>query len=307
MSAFMPKVMAAAKSVIYAVRPESFPEGFRLRLGYVFHTEAVFQKSIFDRHLAFLKSFASLTGTKPICTVMTPANARTRRGMNSHGVSDGVFVDRVRSLAEYSTLGYHGHFYFSEKDYRMPEAEIRCNNYLDSVVREQFSREVAWFDENGLSHGGIYAAGWWFMNAPMQRILMENAFDLDFSFSKSPWFHNPYSHELMRAHGISTGEPFRVRWSGREIFCVQNLVGCHTTPFPDDFFRSLRTLRDSESSQWLAVTNSHDFDLDVKNRLNCLEALLKSGSVEFMSASAIRTEAAKVGTAYPIVDLGEDA
>jgi hypothetical protein len=280
----------ALKRAYYAlVRPE-LPPGARLTLGYVVHTEAVWDAGVFTRLLGFCRAYRALTGLRATCVLMTGVNPLVRQEMSRHGVDEAEYRERVGRLAEEARLGYHGHFWFRREDVGRPEAEIMWNNYLRTAVEEQFRADLEWFAASDVSHHGIYAAGWWFVNRDFHRLLIARDFIADFSCSKSPWFRNQYYHRLMLAHSIRCGEPFRVVAGDRSLLCIQNLIGCHQTPFPQDFVRNLTALMDPGYREMIGVVNAHDFDLDPGHTLACLDYLAGTGWVTFADADGLVRE-----------------
>jgi len=258
-----------------------------MTLGYVFHTEEIFDESIFDNLLHFCKEYRRLTNAGPICALMTPLNPRVREGMRVHKISGDEFGRRVRLLSQHASIGYHGHFWFEPDEFRNGAAEIRCTNFLRSSVETQVDEEVQWFQSTNIRHGNFYAPGWWFMNAELLAILRRNNFDVDLSFSKSLWFYNAYSHTIMRRHNIRTGEPFILETEHGEVICIQNFIGCHPTKFVQDFDRNFSSLLDPGYREIIGVVNAHDKDLMaadfIENTLNCLSYLQEQYKARLVS------------------------
>jgi len=250
---------------------------YGMTLGYVFHTEEIFDKSVFESLMHFCQEYRKLTNARPICALMTPLNPRVREGMRIHNVSMDEFAGRVQLLAEHASIGYHGHFWFHSDEFKNGTAEIRCTNFLRSAVEAQVGEEVQWFKSMNIRHNNVYAPGWWLMNAELLAILRCNGFDVDFSFSKSLWFYNAYSHALMKRHHIRAGEPFVLKTRRGDVTCIQNFIGCHGTAFPQDFDRNLSSLLDPDYREIIGVVNAHDTDLIgqgfLDNTLNCLRYL----------------------------------
>ena len=278
------------KRAYYALVRTELPPEARLTLGYMVHTEAVWDSKVFARLLDFCRAYRALTGAKAICALMTGVNPLVRQGMSRQGVDDAEYRERVGRLAEEALVGYHGHFWFRREDVGRPEAAIMWNNYLRTAVEEQFRADLEWFAAGDVSHHGIYAAGWWFVNRNFHRLLIASGFVADFSCSKSPWFRNQYYHRLMLAHGIRCGEPFRVAADARSLLCIQNLIGCHQTAFPQDFVRNLTALMDPGYREPIGVVNAHDFDLDPDHTLACLEYLAGTDRVAFADADGLVRE-----------------
>lgn len=265
------------KQIGYRFLFKNVLKGHVMTLGYVFHTEEIFDKSIFDNLLHFCKEYRKLTNASPICALMTPLNPRVREGMKAHQISMDEFGRRVRLLAQHASIGYHGHFWFHPDEFRNGAAEIKCTNFLRLAVEAQVDEEVQWFRSMNIRHNNFYAPGWWFMNAELLAILRKNSFDVDLSFSKSLWFYNTYSHTLMKRHNIRTGEPFVLNTAYGDVTCIQNFIGCHATEFPQDFDRNFSYLLDPDYREIIGVVNAHDRDLIgedfIENTLNCLSYL----------------------------------
>jgi hypothetical protein len=288
-----------AKTAYYrALRPDLLA-GYHLSLGYIFHVERIFDRRIHERLLQFCRDFRALTGARVIATLMSGANPQVQLGMQRAGVTDAEFSARLRAIAEECTAGYHGHFWFSPSECEKPESAIRANNFCRAAVASQMATDLDWFRTHAVDTHGIYAAGWWFLNEQVLRLLAENGFSVDYSFSKSIWYRNQYSHRLMNSCEIGAGQPFIKQVGGREILCIQNLIGCHTTRFPEDFDRNLRKLSRGGPKTMIGVVNSHDYDLDPANTLRCIEHLLTRYDVRFLSHDALRARAAATARVVP--------
>jgi hypothetical protein len=281
-----------SKKLIYTFYKPKLPET-RLHLGYIFHTEQIFDQRLFAQLLELCESYRRITGKKAICTLMSGVNPLVVEGMKAHAVSPSLYVERARQLGAVSTLGYHGHFWSDLRRLHEPSSQIKGLRPLEPALTTQFKNDLHWFKTNGLDHNGIYSGGWWFMSEQVHELLIQTGFVLDFTFSKAPCFRNPYSQQIMQTHQIRAGEICQVE---KRLFCVQNFIGCHTTPFVEDFYRNMRKLltRDGQfESPTYGVVNSHDYDLDLKNTLMCIETLKKDSpkkiSVEFWGAEDFRS------------------
>ncbi len=103
-------------------------------------------------------------------------------------------------------------------------------------------------------------------------MLIERGFKLDFTFSHSRWFRSDFSYMLLESNQVPPGAPFVIHRGDRELLCVQMLIGCHQTPFVDDFRRNLASLLGPQRAV-RGVVGSHDYDLDAVNTLRALRAL----------------------------------
>ena len=271
------------KSVYYAVKSERLHRGMRLRMGYVLHTEAIQDPRCWRRLLGFCGEYKSVTGAEPICTIMTPENARIAKQMQDFGVTDEEYVARVRELETMAIIGHHGHYYQDPANYAAVENEIRDDNYSRSHLTDQFDSDVSWFRNNGIDHNGLYAGGWWFMHRDLVALLIKEEYRADFSFTYSPVFGHPWSKSVMRQGGIRFGEAFRLVNDSGNITIVQNLIGCHNTPFVQDFSRHMNALFNPEWPEVTGVVNTHDFNLDTSYdfTLRVLRHLAKQPNVSF--------------------------
>ena len=277
-----------SKKLIYTFYRPKLPET-RLHLGYIFHTEKIFDQKLFSKLLQFCESYQRITGKKPICTLMSGVNPLVLEGMKAHAVSPALYVERARQLSRVSTLGYHGHFWSDLRNLEEPSSQIKGRRPSEPALAIQFENDLHWFKSNGLDHNGIYSGGWWFMSEQVHELLIKSGFVLDFTFSHAPYFRNPYSHQIMQTHQIRAGEVCRVE---NQLFCIQNFIGCHTTPFVEDFYRNMRKLLTNDGqtkSPSYGVVNSHDYDLDLENTLMCIESLRANSSVEFWGAEDFRS------------------
>jgi hypothetical protein len=294
-----------AKKILYTLYTPKLPESL-IQLGYIFHTEQIYDQKLFAQLLGFCESYQKITGKNPICTLMTGVNPLVAEGMKSNGVSAQEYVFRARKLSEVSTLGYHGHFWSDTSKLQDPASQIKGRRSVEPALKTQFENDLQWFKSNELSHNGLYSGGWWFMNEQVQKLLIQYGFSVDFTFSKAPYFRNSYSLDLMKKNQIRIGEACRIE---SQLLCIQNFIGCHTTPFIGDFYRNMRKLLMQEGkldSPIQGVVNSHDYDLDVENTLKCIEALKKDSSVEFCDAQDFQSLLGKKGKPIKSVSLSPD-
>lgn len=249
------------KSLYYALNPVVLDPGMDLRMGYIFHTEAIHDDSAWPLLLRFCREFRLVTGVEPICTIMTPRNARVARQMHDAGVTADDYLTRVRELETVAVIGHHGHYYTDPESYSADESEIRGRNYSRSAVEEQFQSDLDWFREHGIDHHGLYAGGWWFSHPDLVALLIREGYRIDFTFTSSPVFGHDWSRGVMQRGGIRFGETFRLATDDGDIALVQNLIGCHNTPFVEDFVRHMNTLVDPDWPEVTGVVNTHDFNL----------------------------------------------
>jgi len=285
MTRFQEATKVIGKSLLYRFWTPHLPRP--LRLGYVFHTECIYDDTYFKVLLKFCEDYFQLTQNRPICTLMSPRAVRVAQQLKIRGIKERDYTERARLLSGVSTIGYHGHFWMDPNQLGGPENEMRGDRFSISALNEQISRDLDWFKKSDVDHHGIYSAGWWVMRQEIMESLIINGFSLDFSFSKSPWFKNKFSMELMEKNKIRSGEPFFTEGSTGRTLCVQDFLGCHTTPFPQDFIRNinLQFSKDEELySSPTGVVHSHDYDLSPLNTLRCLQWLKTRCDVTFLSA-----------------------
>jgi hypothetical protein len=269
------------KSIYYKASRRGRLKPYNIKLGYIFHTEKIYNTQIFNNLISFCKEYYIITGAKPICTIIPPTNLLLKKEMDENNFSEIDFLSRIIELSQYSTIGYHGHFYLnSEPKYYNG---IHCNNFNEANLVEQFNNDVKWFENNSISHNNIYAAGWWFINKELVKLLIENNFEFDFSFSRASFFYNQYSNEILNKHKIDTGKVFSLHVnSKRKLTCIQNFIGMHTTAYPEDFDRNLMKLK-LDNKELIGVVNSHDYDLDIKNTLKCIKYQINVNKIRFES------------------------
>ena len=290
------------KAVYYAVKSEPLQPGMRLRLGYVFHTEAIQDPKYWPLLARFCGEYKSVTGAEPICTIMTPENARIKTQMQDLGVTNEEYVARVRELETMAIIGHHGHYYLDPADYTAAEGEIRGDNYSRQHLTDQFRNDLRWFLNNGIDHNGLYAAGWWFMHPDLLTLLIEEDYRVDFSFTYSPVFGHPWSKRVMREGGIRFGESFRLSNASGSMTMVQDLIGCHNTPFVQDFSRHMNRLFDPEWPEVTGVVNTHDFNLDrnYEFTFKVLRFLATQPSVSFWGRDDLDE---MVASSLPVISL----
>jgi len=272
------------KAVLYKFQPDNLLSACNLKLGYIFHTEKIYEDAIFNQLINFCLRYKTLTGTQPVSTIIPPTNLLIKKEMFVTGFNESQFIERVHQLSEHATIGYHGHFYLNNSESYINA--IHCNSFNQSNLVTQFTDDLNWFESNQIEHNGIYAAGWWFMNEHLVNLLLDHGFKYDFSFSQARHFYNQYSSMMMTQQAIKPGERFFLSGSnGNQLLCVQNFIGMHSTPFPQDFVRNMKSLLGTpvDHRSIVGVVNSHDYDLDFDNTFRCLEYLLKHSDITWWS------------------------
>lgn len=278
------------KQLYYLINSNDALSDFNLNFVYVFHTEYIFDEPLFKQLLDFCNNYKSITGNVVVNTIMPATNSRIKQGIIKSNIKEAEFIKRINQLKKISTIGYHGHYHINPMDHEMFEGEIHCNNFLFSEVKEQMERDLMWFDKSDIKHNGIYAPGWYFMNEPLITLLIENGFNTDYSLSYSKWFSNDWSQAFLFKNKINTGELFKIKAGNKNdsLDCVQALIGCHDTPFPQDFERNLLKIISNKNKNIYGCLSIHDDDINVKFSLKCIEYMMKKWNANFISHNSIK-------------------
>jgi hypothetical protein len=269
----------------------------------VFHTEAIYDALTFERLIQFCREYDHLSHKRVICVIIPPSNPLIRQKVDELSGGEAEFIKRLMELKQHADIGYHGHFFLDVEAVEVPQSRMLCNNFLQAEFEKQVGRDLNWFVKNDLSHHGLYSAGWWFFHPTLARLLIQNDFHLDFSISPHPWLYNHFSRKLFKKYRIFPGEPFAFRTKkGRQILCIQNLIGCHESPFPQDFVRHVRKNLDPNHLHVTGVLHSHDYSLMkyYQHTMDCLRYLKNTGCVEFLGAQDFADRASK-----KVLDLEE--
>jgi len=269
------------KKISYAFYKKGQLKSHNIKLGYIFHTERLYDDRLFNQLILFCKKYKAITCAEPICTVIPPSNLQLKRELNERAFPEKEYASRIIELSQYSTIGYHGHFYLDNNPFNYNA--IHCNSFNANNLTEQFENDINWFEKNQIPHNNIYAGGWWFFNENLLQLLLQYGFQFDFSFSKAPFFYNQFSNEIMNENNIPTGEVFEIGFDGeKKLTCIQNFIGMHTTSFPEDFDRNMKKL-DLNIKELVGVVNAHDYDLNFDNTLRCIEFQMKFNNIKFLS------------------------
>lgn len=276
-------MLQLAKSAFYSLKKPKLAVGRGYRIGFVIHTEALFDATHWQHLMVFSRQYFDLTGKRLICPIMTPACARIARQMHQAGCSEELFKERVTTLSQNATLGYHGHFWTDPEHYEIPATELKGGRHGQAAIAAQFHGEMQWFKRHGFDHHGVYSAGWWYMHADVLALLLANGFELDFSSSFSPPFRNPYTRSLMKRHAIHGGEAFWVDDARRRLLCIQTLFGIDSHMGPHDAVRNITRLTSRASTDVTAVLCTHDYNLKdvIRQALLCIEHLTRVKAVQF--------------------------
>ena len=279
------KVKNIVKSVYYTFNKVGFPKGVTFKLGFIFHTEGIFNPGIHKTLIRFCKDYFSITNTQCICVVMTPPNKRIEKGMIEFGCSNQEYINRMQELSEVAHIGFHGHFWHDPLKFENEDFDIRKKNtdYDYRVFYQQFEEQVNWLYGNNITHNHTYSGGWWFINKDLIELLLKHGFQYDYTISKSPNLWNPFTLELVKNNNIKFGESFYTKLNNKKLLHIQNLHSGHDTPFPQDSTRFMNTLIEKELPNITGVLNSHDYCLDYDYTINWIRYLNELPQVTFLN------------------------
>jgi len=161
-------------------------KGEPLRLGFVLHTEMIYDGIVFER----LKSLGASLPFKPMLCVMTPKNPYIKHAMEQRGVSEVEFNKRLRTLSERYEVGFHGHWCTAVAA-SAPAADRKHMTRIEKAgfaltidnpeeIRKQFKSEVGYLAAQGYKPA-VYSAGWWHLNESVVGLLDEHGFSADCS------------------------------------------------------------------------------------------------------------------------------
>jgi hypothetical protein len=277
------------KKILYKLNSSSVLKRMNLDLTYIFHTEKIYDKALFEQLILFCQQYTNITNKRVICTIIPPTNLLLKEKIKKLRFTNEEFVQRIRKLEKHADLGYHGHFYTANNPTYINA--IHFNSFNKTEFLTQFNNDLNWFKQNNINHNNVYAGGWWFSNKTLIDELIKNKFEFDFTFSRSKYFYSEYCEKLMTKNGIKSGEVFNVENNeGQKITIIQNFIGMHTTPFYQDFIRNMKKLKfDLNFNPHVGVVNSHDYDLDMENTIKCIENIKKD--INFISFHELKSKA----------------
>lgn len=261
-------VKASLKKLFYLAPQKDALRGKELYTAAILHVEQLYDQEVFRRLIEFCRAYTALTQAKPICTCLAPTNARVIHGMLEHGVLPSTLLQRLRTLTDYASIGYHGHYWLDPHACFELSSDIRSVQHLRSAVAEQVERDLSWFSEHEIDLNRAYAAGWWFVSTFVYETLARRGFRYDFSLSKSRWFFNAWSHNLFVRHGVAAGQSIRYYLdNGKSMLCIQNLVGMCAGDHRLDLNRYMLQLSPLADDRLIGVFNAHDYDLAIERAL----------------------------------------
>lgn len=256
---------AFIKKLYYTLVKPDLNQGYTLSLGFIFHTEKIYDEVVFNRLLTFCKEYHSITGKRALCTIMPPVSFRVKDEMQQRGVLEEKFIDNLKTLQSVADLGFHGHFWRTiQKSFEEKNNQIRNSTYEpadEETIKQQFQDQINWFRSANGIHAKSYAAGWWFTNRAIMQLQALHGIVYDFSLAKMKWTSGDWGKKLMQENQIAFGEPFVLETVEGKINCVQTIMGTPNTKFPQDFVRIINTLLDSENRAPIGMITTHDYDL----------------------------------------------
>ena len=92
------------KSLYYFLKKNNKLKQYKINIVFVFHTEYLFNTTLFTQLLDFCKNYEQLTGNKVINTIMTGINLRIAQGIKQSDINHDTFIDRIKKLEEISTI-----------------------------------------------------------------------------------------------------------------------------------------------------------------------------------------------------------
>lgn len=273
------------KKTYYTIKSVHYPIQFSFKLGFVFHTEEIFNPEIHNTLIKFCKQYIEVTGTKCICVTMTPPNKRVEKGMRLFKCSNQEYINRMQELSSVAHIGFHGHFWHDPQKFEDAGFDIRKHNtgYKYDVFYKQFEEQVNWFYENNISHNDTYSGGWWFINKDLIELLLKHGFKYDYSMSKSPNLWNPFTIDIIKENNIHYGESFYTALNNKKLLHIQNLHSGHNTAYPKDATKFMNTLLQKTYPYITGVVNSHDYCLDYKYTLDWMRYLKMQPRIEFLN------------------------
>ncbi|NOZ20037.1 MAG: hypothetical protein GXP25_03005 [Planctomycetes bacterium] len=194
-----------------------------IRINFTFHVEDIAKTETYVAFREFVKRLAEASGVRPLLCVTTPHCPQTRYEMDLDHLCEEEYAERVKELAKFAEIGYHGHFFSKEKAmipdafkervgdtiYSMQWADglnpMGSSNFNRATVEAQMRKEIAWLQGIGMDPFA-YVAGWWFMNEDIALLLEAEGIRVDFSVrQKHP---DTFGGRYLENVSIPGGEPF---------------------------------------------------------------------------------------------------
>ena len=268
----------------------SFPKVHRkkpININFVFHTEAIADKMIFDKLTDFCKRFFDYTHAKVTLCITTPFCPQTQRQLDEFNITIGEYEKRVRVISEFAEIGYHGHF-FIDSSGMVP---INHLNYDFRLIKEQMHSEFKWFNEQELAPM-TYVAGWWFLTDDIIEQLEGFGIKVDCSIRRN--HTNTFGKKFIEDDKIpQRGEPFILSPS-KEIIEIQSVF--YPIDHPRLTLNKLKNVIDFRVNKELfLVFPSHEIELLDFNRefWASIRMLTKLDYIKWTNLSEMNTLARK--------------
>lgn len=187
-------------------------------VNFCIHTEILYDAKTFEALIKFSKNFFALTGKKIAVCVSTPVCPIVKDALDKKGISPDVMSERIRDIAKFAEIGYHGHFYLEG---RSELSQISHDNYDRDTVIGQMRAEIGWLKERGI-RPKIYIGGWWFLTADIVLELERSGILVDVSVRKGKL--NTFGGKYMEDAAIPFGKPFILPPS-KAIVEIQSIFG----------------------------------------------------------------------------------
>ncbi|MBU0478217.1 hypothetical protein KKC91_06590 [bacterium] len=200
----------------------SFPEIQRkkpININFVFHTEAIANKRIFDKLMDFCKKFFDYTHAKLTLCITTPYCPQTQYQLEKFNVTTGEYGKRVKEISKFTEIGYHGHF-FTPLSNKRALAPINHLNYNFQLIKEQMEKEIFWLKKESITPI-TYVAGWWFLTDDIIKQLEDFGIRVDCSIRRN--HTNSFGEKFIDDSKIPRrGEPF-ILSSSKRIIEIQSI------------------------------------------------------------------------------------
>ena len=249
------------KNILYVLNEllwtfSSFPEIQRrkpININFVFHTEAIANKRIFDKLIDFCRKFFDYTHAKVTLCITTPYCPQAQCLLDEFNVTIVEYEKRVRAISEVAEIGYHGHFFIDSSG----TVPINHLNYNFQLINEQMHAEFKWFKERGMNPI-TYVAGWWFLTDDIIKQLENFGIRVDCSIRRN--HTNTFGKKFIDDDKIpQRGEPFILSPS-KKIIEIQSVF--YPIDHPRLTLNKLKNVMDFRADKELfLVFPSHETEL----------------------------------------------
>jgi len=286
------------KNILYVLNAllwtfSSFPEIQRekpININFVFHTEAIANKRIFDKLMDFCKKFLDYTHAKVTLCITTPYCLQTQCQLKEFNTTIKEYEERVKNISGFAEIGYHGHFFMplSNGHTIVP---INHLNYNFQLIKEQMKKEMSWLREESI-FPITYVAGWWFLTDDIIEQLESFGIKVDCSIRRN--HTNTFGKKFIEDDKIpQRGEPFILSPS-KEIIEIQSVF--YPIDHPRLTLNKLKNVIDFRVNKELfLVFPSHEIELLDFNRefWASIRMLTKLDYIKWTNLSEMNTLARK--------------